>query len=231
MSIIDLLFAVPEDISPCCIRSDLYSAEALAELPVSSQRTKCPAVIRVLASLVERVVLRNERLPSLSAQADLKKFSVFSGSRVPTVTIEQYLERIFRYANCSTSCFVVAYAYIDRLVQLQPALRITFANVHRILIASILVSAKFLDDTHYHNAYYAQIGGISTQEMNKLEWSFLLLLGFRLHLTVSAFGSYCSHLEREVSFGGGYQIERVLQTICTLDEKAQKSQDYSTLVV
>jgi hypothetical protein len=41
---------------------------------------------------------------------------------------------------------VVAYAYIDRLVRQQPELRIHSLNVHRILISSILLSAKFLDD-------------------------------------------------------------------------------------
>lgn len=115
------------------------------------------------------------------------------------------------------SCFVVAYAYIDRLIQQQPHLRITSLNVHRILITSVLVAAKFLDDMYYDNAYYAKIGGITTREMNTLEWEFLFLLDFRLQVTVSVFESYCSHLEREVALGGGYQIERALRSICSLD--------------
>ncbi|KAI5073575.1 hypothetical protein GOP47_0011588, partial [Adiantum capillus-veneris] len=113
-----------------------------------------------------------------------------------------------------------------------PNLRITSMNVHRILITSILVSAKFLDDSYYDNAYYAQIGGVSTQEMNKLEWDFLFLLDFRLQVTVSVFESYCSHLEREVSPCGGYQIEKVLQAICALEGEVKKSsQECSTMVV
>jgi hypothetical protein len=70
---------------------------------------------------------------------------------------------------------------------------------------------------YYDNAYYAQIGGITTKEMNKLELDFLFLVNFRLQVTVSVFESYCSHLEREVALGGGYQIEKTLKSICALD--------------
>ncbi|KAH7280086.1 hypothetical protein KP509_37G051800, partial [Ceratopteris richardii] len=218
------------EVSPCCIRSDLYSSDAATDdvprdLALSPVKRKCPTVIRVLSSLLERVVARNERLRAPSPPEGCRRqILCFFGARIPAISIEQYLERIFRYANCSTSCFVVAYAYIDRLVQQQPNLRITSLNVHSILITSILVSVKFLDDSYYDNSYYAQIGGISTQEMNKLERAFLFLLGFRLQVTVSVFESYCSHLEREVSLGGGYQIEKALQAICSLDGEAKNSQ-------
>lgn len=47
--------------------------------------------------------------------------------------------------------------------------------------------------------------------MNELEVEFLFLMGFKLHVNVSVFESYCSHLEREVSIGGGYHIEKTLR--------------------
>ena len=142
-----------EEVSPRSIRSDLYSPEALADFAISNiasdemARRRCPSVISVLSSLLERVVARNGRLSTPSrASPPEKRYASFYGVRVPTISIEEYLERIFKYANCSPSCFVVAYAYIDRLVHHQPELRINSLNVHRVLIASILVSAKFLDD-------------------------------------------------------------------------------------
>ena len=80
-----------------------------------------------------------------------------------------------------------------------------------------------LTSRYYDNAYYAQIGGITTQEMNKLELDFLFLVNFRLQVTVSVFESYCSHLEREVALGGGYQIEKTLKSICSLDGESHNS--------
>lgn len=57
-----------------------------------------------------------------------------------------------------------------------------------------------------------------TKELNKLEVDFLFLMGFKLQVSVSVFESYCCHLEREVSAGGGYQIERTLRLTCSKEE-------------
>jgi hypothetical protein len=35
---------------------------------------------------------------------------------------------------------------------------------------SVMLAAKFFDDQYYNNAYYAQIGGVSTEEINSLEF-------------------------------------------------------------
>jgi hypothetical protein len=42
----------------------------------------------------------------------------------------------------------------------------TDRNAHRLLITSIVVSAKFFDDFYFKNSFYAKLGGISTQLLN-----------------------------------------------------------------
>ncbi|GAB4861994.1 Cyclin-U4-1 [Ancistrocladus abbreviatus] len=153
-----------------------------------------PKLINFLSSLLQRVAEAND-LHRLSQQ---QKVSVFHGLTRPTISIHGYLERIFKYANCSPSCFIVAYVYLDRFVQRQPLLPINSFNVHRLLITSVMVAAKFMDDMYYNNAYYAKIGGISTAEMNFLEVDFLFGLGFHLNVTPNTFQAYCSYLQREM---------------------------------
>ncbi|XP_072077494.1 cyclin-P3-1-like isoform X2 [Arachis hypogaea] len=46
--------------------------------------------------------------------------------------------------GCSPSCFVVAHIYVDRFLQ-HTQVKLT-SNVHRLLITSIMVAAKFMDD-------------------------------------------------------------------------------------
>ncbi|KAG8381058.1 hypothetical protein BUALT_Bualt06G0082500 [Buddleja alternifolia] len=151
-------------------------------------------VIKYLSTLLQRVAESNDAFISYTAQ----KASIFHGLTRPTISIQYYLERIFKYANCSPSCVVVAYIYLDRFTQKQPLLPINSFNVHRLLIASVLVSAKFMDDIFYNNAYYAKVGGISRDEMNLLEVDFLFGLGFQLNVTTSTFYTYCSYLQREM---------------------------------
>ncbi|VFQ98744.1 unnamed protein product [Cuscuta campestris] len=122
--------------------------------------------------------------------------AVFHGSRAPSLTVHQYLDRIFRYSDCSPACFVVAYIYLDRFVARTGAV-LTSLNVHRLLITSVMLAAKFLDDRCYNNGYYARVGGISNSELNKLELKLLTALHFQLHVTLPTFNAYCLHLIRE----------------------------------
>ncbi|TXG70528.1 hypothetical protein EZV62_005463 [Acer yangbiense] len=153
-----------------------------------------PRVINVLSSLLQRVAESND----LTRRFQPQRISAFHGLTRPNITVESYLERIFKYANCSSSCYVVAYVYLDRFAQRQPSLPINSFNVHRLLITSVLVSAKFMDDIYYNNAFYGKVGGISTAEMNLLEVDFLFGLGFQLNVTPTTYNTYCSHLQREM---------------------------------
>ncbi|KAL2460955.1 Cyclin-U4-1 [Abeliophyllum distichum] len=151
-----------------------------------------PKLITFLSSLLQRAAESNDINQSHQSQ----KISVFHGLSRPSISIQSYLERIFKYASCSPSCYIVAYVYLDRFTQRQPALPINSFNVHRLLITSVMIAAKFMDDLYYNNACYAQVGGISTTEMNFLEVDFLFGLGFNLNVTPTTFYKYCSYLER-----------------------------------
>lgn len=106
---------------------------------------ECPKVmnnmITFLSSLLQRVAESNDLNPRFHS-----KISAFHGLTRPTISIQTYLERIFKYANCSPSCYVVAYVYLDRFTQQQPALSVNSFNVHRLLITSVMLAAKFMDD-------------------------------------------------------------------------------------
>ncbi|XP_015962052.1 cyclin-U4-1 [Arachis duranensis] len=154
-----------------------------------------PKVVAFLSSLLKRVAESNDHNQQ---QLLHQKISVFHGLTRPTISIQSYLERIFKYANCSPSCYIVAYVYLDRFTQRQPSLPINSFNVHRLLITSVMVAAKFMDDMYYNNAYYAKVGGITTIEMNFLEVDFLFGLGFYLNVTPGTFQAYCAHLQKEM---------------------------------
>ncbi|GMN41070.1 hypothetical protein TIFTF001_010281 [Ficus carica] len=164
----------------------------MAEL--ESPEAAMPRVITFLSSLLGRVAESND----VNRRFETQKISVFHGLTRPTISVQSYLQRIFKYANCSSSCFVVAYVYLDRFTQSQPLLPINSFNVHRLLITSVMVSAKFMDDLYYNNAYYAKVGGISTTEMNLLELDFLFGLSFQLNVTPTTFHTYCSYLQRDM---------------------------------
>ncbi|KAJ6694303.1 hypothetical protein OIU85_005029 [Salix viminalis] len=158
-----------------------------------------PRMLVLIASVLEKSLQKNEKLLEKSGREDA--ITIFHGSRSPGLSIRQYIERIFKYARCSNSCFVVAYIYINKFLQRTDAC-LTPLNAHRLLITGVMVAAKFLDDECYDNAYYARIGGVSTAEMNRMEMKFLFSLDFSLYVTTEVFMNCCLKLENE---GGKYQ--------------------------
>ncbi|EXB37571.1 hypothetical protein L484_021775 [Morus notabilis] len=209
-------------ISPRKLRSDLYSYSYQDD-------SNIPLVVSVLASLIERSMARNQRISKNICGSKLYYLSndirtrIFDCNETPDMTIQSYLERIFRYTRAGPSVYVVAYVYIDRFCQTNPGFRINGRNVHRLLVTTIMVASKYVEDMNYRNSYFARVGGLTTKELNKLELEFLFLMGFKLHVNVSVFESYCCHLEREVSIGGGYHIERTLR--CAEEIKSRQSHE------
>ncbi|XP_076914208.1 cyclin-U1-1-like [Bidens hawaiensis] len=163
-----------------------------------------PRVLSILSLVMERLVDRNELLSLSGSNGRLgKNLEVFHGIRPPAITIPKYLDRIYKYTNCSPACFVVGYIYIDRLVHRHPGSLVVSLNVHRLLVTSIMLAAKILDDEHYNNAFYARVGGVTNAELNRLEIEFLFMLDFDLTVTSRVFESYCLYLEREMIMWNG----------------------------
>jgi Cyclin len=143
------------------------------------------AIVRVLAAVLDRLVCANSAL----ARNEPVQVTKFHALKAPGIGIQQYLERIHKYASCSSQCFIMALIYIDRLIQRNNFL-LTELNVHRVIVTAILLAAKFFDDAYYNNAYYAKVGGVLVSEMNGLEVDFLFRINFSLHITPELFEQY-----------------------------------------
>jgi hypothetical protein len=74
-------------------------------------------------------------------------------------------------------------------------------NVHRVVVTSVLLAAKFFDDAYYNNAYYAKVGGVLVHEMNGLEVDFLFRINFSLHATPDEFTKYRNELLSHANMG------------------------------
>lgn len=147
------------------------------------------AIVPVLACVLNQLCARNDQL-----SLEPKYVTKFHALRPPGITIRDYLERIAKYAACSGECFVLALVYIDRIIQSNPSFVVNSLNIHRLLITSVMISAKFFDDQYFNNAYYAKVGGVPCKEMNSLEVEFLFLTNFSLFVTYDTYKQYHTEL-------------------------------------
>mmetsp|Transcript_11665 Transcript_11665/g.40844 ORF Transcript_11665/g.40844 Transcript_11665/m.40844 type:complete len:235 (-) Transcript_11665:36-740(-) len=152
------------------------------------------ALVRVLACVLQRLVAANDKSTAGGPGMAVTKFHAL---RPPSIGVREYLERILKYASCSNPCFVLALVYIDRLIQRNNFV-LSSLNVHRIIVTSVMLAAKFFDDQYFNNAYYAKVGGVPTAELNALELEFLFSINFALHVPPDVFDKYEAELRNHM---------------------------------
>ena len=161
----------------------------MADLNSSSKNDIGPAIVPVLACVLNQLCLRNDNL-SINQDGITK----FHALRPPAISIKDYLERVAKYAACSGECFVLALVFIDRIIQSNPKFAVNSLNIHRLVITSIMLAAKFFDDQYFNNAYYAKVGGVPCDEINSLEVEFLWMCNFTLFVTTDTYSQYYTEL-------------------------------------
>ncbi|CAN6328340.1 unnamed protein product [Urochloa humidicola] len=186
-----------------------YSSLGLTLPHPKKGNAEFPKVLLLLSAYLDKIIQQNEEL--LDSSKVKESTTIFHGQRVPELSIKLYAERIFKYAQCSPSCFVLGLIYMERYLQ-QPNVYMTSFSVHRLLITSVVVAAKFIDDSFFNNAYYGRVGGINTREMNRLELDLLFSLDFRLKVNLETFRSYCLQLQKEAL---ALVLERPIQVQAT----------------
>lgn len=119
----------------------------------------------------------------------------FHAKKVPSMSLEDYLKRIIKYSQVEPSSLITAVIYIDQIYG-EKKYMLNVNNIHRFLLASIVVSIKFNEDDFYKNTQYAKIGGISLVEMNKLEYEFFILADFSLYISDNLYQKYENYFEQ-----------------------------------
>ncbi|EER19884.1 G1/S-specific cyclin PCL5, putative [Perkinsus marinus ATCC 50983] len=143
--------------------------------------------LHALSNLLEHMVL----VATLEGVDSPGTRTRFHGISPPSISIYHYLQRVESHFRCSSECFVIALIYMDRLLKTQgPNFVVTMCAIHRVILTSVVLAAKFFDDRYYSNKFYAAVGGVRTKELNALEAEFLRLINWNLHTLPEEYEAY-----------------------------------------
>ncbi|EGC30214.1 hypothetical protein DICPUDRAFT_99601 [Dictyostelium purpureum] len=168
------------------------------------------------------VLSPSSTLPSsktTSSLTTIEKFQVFNVDQVPEISIQAYIQRVFKYLPFGTDIFIISTIYLDRLIQNNHELAITPLNIHRLFMGSIIVASKFHNDKALNNRYYAQVGGISLSEMNQLEIHFLLLLNWKLNIDAEIFNAFKNSIQSKIDI-----LDQKIRKL-TLEKEKEKEKE------
>lgn len=107
----------------------------------------------------------------------------FLSKKIPPISLLDYLLRLHRYCPMSTAVFLATSVYITRMTLVEKMFRVSPKNMHRLVLAGLLVAIKALEDLGYPHTRIAKVGGVSDVELSKLETSFCFLADFDLRVT------------------------------------------------
>ena len=124
------------------------------------------------------------------------KSDLFYLSRIPPISIEDYIKRIFNYTKMNISTLVMSVIYIDRFCELNGYI-LSLNNIHRVLLTACLLSIKFNEDINVNTKYYANIAGVSANELNNLEFYLYIKLKFSLYVDYDLYYKYFEYFRKK----------------------------------
>ena len=131
-------------------------------------------IINYISSYLLNIIQKNKKMkkkPSKGPNEPL--YSKF----IPVLSIDKFLVRVVKYTEAENNTLIVAYLYIIKLIKREKFI-LSLNNVYRLLLVAVVVAKKVLEDLFYNNSYYCEIGGITVQELNNIEFSLFIRLNF-----------------------------------------------------
>lgn len=111
--------------------------------------------------------------------------------------LNDYVAHIQWFFECSSPCLVLAMIYLDRAVSGGAKLPLSAETGHRLFLTCLVAAVKFHDDdwTPYPNAFYANVGQVSVEDMNAMEKQFCKSIDWHFNVGPDEYSQYRDLIE------------------------------------
>jgi len=141
-------------------------------------------ILKSIAQNLRDIIRENIR----NNQMKYVKYDLFFINRQHSISIEDFINLIYKNTKMSISTLIMSIIYIDKFCELNKYI-LSLKNIHRILIASCLLSIKFNEDS-ISTKYYSKIVGTNDIDLNNLELYFYIKLQFSLFVDQDYYQKY-----------------------------------------
>jgi len=159
----------------------------------NSSNSKRNKIINIISNLLNKIC---EQSPKKLKENENDITKPFLSKTIPSISIKNFFERICNLTKIENSTLILILIFIDRICEFNE-IELNYFNIHKLIIASLIVSIKYNEDYYYSNKIYAKICGISREEINKLEIEFLKLLEFNLFVDDEIYFQYSDFILNE----------------------------------
>ena len=108
-----------------------------------------------------------------------------------------FLNKVQKFARCSDSTYVVAFIYLEKVYgKILPVIS-SIRDAYQLILALFIIAMKYNDDRYVDNEDFADVGGISLNELNLKEIYILTILEFSVHIMTDEYERYNKKLTKE----------------------------------
>ena len=147
-------------------------------------------IIKSIAQNLRDIIKENIR----NNQMKYVKHDIFYINRSHSISIEDFINLIYKSTKMSISTLILSIIYIDKYCESNKYI-LSLKNVHRLLIASCLLRIKFNEDS-ISTKYYSKIVGTNDYDLNNLELYFYIKLQFSLFVEDDYYQKYFDYLSK-----------------------------------
>jgi hypothetical protein len=162
-----------------------FSAPSVEEFPEHVKST--------VVTIMEEILRENSSVKS--EVINYQKQLTFYSKKKANINIADYMERLIRYTRCEEASLITSLIYIDRICEETP-LVLTESNIFRVVLASLITAIKYNEDEIYSNNFYAKVGGIPRDELDRIEYEFLKLINYSLYIKSDTFQKYKVYIKQ-----------------------------------
>jgi hypothetical protein len=115
---------------------------------------------------------------------------------VPTEGFRKWLTSLLQTTQVTQNVIILALLFIYRLKRINPGVVANPGSEFRLMTVALMLGNKFLDDNTYTNKTWAEVSGISVQEVHTMEVEFLSNMRFSLFTTEAQWRTWHNTLSR-----------------------------------
>ncbi len=149
-------------------------------------------IISSIALNLQEII--NENL--MNIKYSYRKGDPFYTFHLPLISLDNYIKRIFFYTKIDISTLIIAIIYIDTFCDMNRYI-LCINNIHRVIMASCVLSIKFNEDLSFGNDYYAKMANFSVDLLNRLEYEFYVMMNFKLFVNNDIYRKYYAYFTRD----------------------------------
>ena len=163
----------------------------------TSFESQCPISPNLKNHIITAIALNLKDLIEENRQNNnfVWKDNIFYLEQIPPISLEDYIRHLVKYTNMNISTLILSIIYIDQFCEKYKYI-LSLNNIYRLLLISVFISLKFNEDVMVNAKTYANIAGVSVEDLKMLELQICTALNFEFFVKSEYYQQYFAYFSK-----------------------------------